>query len=71
MTDQEANYFTGQPGTRLPHLWLDEQHQQSTLDWLEGTCMLVTSGRTTDWGSVITPVSRATGLCLMVRGFAP
>lgn len=41
--------LTGQPGTRLPHLWLDEARTRSTLDWCRGQFLLVTSAAATGW----------------------
>jgi len=34
-------YFTGEAGTRIPHLWLDESNRTSTLDWIKGQFLLV------------------------------
>jgi putative polyketide hydroxylase len=41
--------LAGQPGTRLPHLWLDEAHTMSTLDWCRGQFVLVTSAEDAAW----------------------
>jgi putative polyketide hydroxylase len=41
--------LAGQPGTRLPHLWLDEAHTMSTLDWCRGQFLLVTSAEDGAW----------------------
>ncbi|SHL97085.1 FAD-dependent oxidoreductase [Chitinophaga sp. CF418] len=42
---REANlpftYFMGEPGTRIPHLWLDESHSASSIDWVKGQFTLV------------------------------
>lgn len=34
-------YFTGEAGTRLPHLWLDEAHTRSSIDWIQGEFVLI------------------------------
>lgn len=34
-------YFTGEPGTRVPHLWLDEAQTVSSLDWIKGQFVLI------------------------------
>ena len=34
-------YFTGEAGTRIPHLWLDESNRISTLDWIKGQFVLI------------------------------
>ena len=41
--------LAGQPGTRLPHLWLDTAQTMSTLDWCRGQFLLVASTEATDW----------------------
>lgn len=41
-------YFTGQPGTRIPHIWLDEARTISSLDWIKGHWVLVANQRG-DW----------------------
>ena len=48
-TPASAIPLSGQPGTRLPHLWLDEAHTSSTLDWCRGQFLLVTSGEVAVW----------------------
>ncbi|NML65298.1 FAD-binding protein [Hymenobacter sp. RP-2-7] len=48
-TPASALPLAGQPGTRLPHLWLDEAHQVSTLDWCRGQWLLVASGEAGPW----------------------
>ncbi|SEW53318.1 FAD-dependent monooxygenase [Chitinophaga arvensicola] len=49
---REANlpftYFTGEPGTRMPHLWLDEAHTSSSLDWVKGQFVLIANSHA-DW----------------------
>jgi putative polyketide hydroxylase len=44
--------LTGQPGTRLPHLWLDEARTMSTLDWCRGQFLLICSAAATGWQAV-------------------
>lgn len=39
----------GLPGTRVPHLWLDEERRQSTLDLLKGRFTLFVHGDTAPW----------------------
>lgn len=34
-------YFAGEPGTRIPHLWLNESHTLSSLDWVKGQFIIV------------------------------
>jgi putative polyketide hydroxylase len=35
------NYFIGEPGTRIPHLWLNEANTISSLDWIKGHFVLI------------------------------
>ncbi|WP_316833454.1 FAD-dependent monooxygenase [Pedobacter nutrimenti] len=37
-------YFTGQAGTRIPHLWLNDSHTLSSLDWIRGQFVLIANG---------------------------
>lgn len=39
----------GLPGTRVPHLWLDDDHKLSTLDLLKGRFTLFVHGDTAPW----------------------
>ena len=48
-TPASALPLSGQPGTRLPHLWLDAVKTSSTLDWCRGQWLLVASGESTPW----------------------
>lgn len=36
-------YFRGEPGTRLPHLWLDPTLSTSSLDWIKGQFVIIAS----------------------------
>lgn len=53
-TPASALPLSGQPGTRLPHLWLDEAHATSTLDWCRGQFLLVASGEAASWQAAST-----------------
>jgi hypothetical protein len=48
-TPASALPLAGQAGTRLPHLWLDEAHTVSSLDWCRGQFLLVASGEAAAW----------------------
>lgn len=43
----------GLPGTRVPHLWLDEDHKLSTLDMLKGRFTLFVHGDTAPWQAAL------------------
>jgi putative polyketide hydroxylase len=68
-SDKEAHYFTGQPGTRLPHLWLDEQKRKSTLDWIKGRFILIITGARDHWETACTQLTNETGITLPVYSF--
>jgi putative polyketide hydroxylase len=56
-------YFIGEPGTRLPHIWLDEAHEQSTIDWIKGCFTLITDDQDR-WQSEIDEVKEQTGIAI-------
>ncbi|MBB6499856.1 FAD-dependent oxidoreductase [Pedobacter cryoconitis] len=39
--DLPFSYFIGEPGTRVPHLWLNESQTISSLDWIRGQFVLI------------------------------
>jgi hypothetical protein len=67
--NQEVHYFTGQPGTRLPHCWVDEARQHSTLDWINGRFILIASGDPARWESTARQCAREPAVVLPVYGF--
>ncbi|RFM32531.1 FAD-dependent oxidoreductase [Chitinophaga silvisoli] len=50
-SDAAFNFFKGEPGTCIPHMWLDEARTQSTLDWIKGQFVLVANGHFEYWDS--------------------
>ncbi|MCW3463155.1 FAD-dependent monooxygenase [Chitinophaga nivalis] len=40
-TNLPFTYFVGEPGTRVPHVWLDELHNISSIDWIKGQFVLI------------------------------
>lgn len=52
-TPASALPLAGQPGTRLPHCWLDEATTTSTLDWCRGQFILVVSGEAAPWQAAL------------------
>jgi putative polyketide hydroxylase len=57
--------LTGQPGTRVPHVWLEHESQRiSTLDLLDGGFVLLTGNRGTMWIDAVSQVAAATGVKL-------
>ncbi|WP_146610785.1 FAD-dependent oxidoreductase [Pedobacter cryoconitis] len=47
-TDLPFTYFIGEPGTRIPHLWLNESQTLSSLDWIRGQFVLIANS-SEDW----------------------
>ncbi|SFM88042.1 2-polyprenyl-6-methoxyphenol hydroxylase [Chitinophaga sp. YR627] len=47
-SDIPFTYFIGEPGTRVPHLWLNESHSLSSLDWIKGQFTLI-ANNTDSW----------------------
>jgi hypothetical protein len=47
-----VSQFDGKPGTRLPHLWLDDEHHTSSLDWIAGSFTLIAT-EACDWLAAI------------------
>lgn len=56
-------YFTGEPGTRVPHLWLDESHLASSLDWIKGQFVLI-AGNHSDWQTECDHVKLQSGITI-------
>jgi putative polyketide hydroxylase len=62
-SSQPLNYFTGEPGTRLPHIWLDEAQERSTIDWIKGRFTLIANDQDR-WQSEIDEVTKQTGIAI-------
>jgi hypothetical protein len=70
LLDGEA--LTGQPGTRLPHLWLERAGQRiSTLDLLDGRFVLLTGAGGTSWQRAATEVANSLGIKLSANRVGP
>lgn len=54
-------YFIGEPGTRVPHLWLDDKQKSSTLDWIRGSFTLI-AAEENEWLLEINEVKEMTGI---------
>jgi 2-polyprenyl-6-methoxyphenol hydroxylase-like FAD-dependent oxidoreductase len=64
--------LTGQPGTRVPHLWLERQGQRiSTLDLLDGRFVLLTGAGGTDWREAAEAVAEKLGIALSAYRIGP
>jgi putative polyketide hydroxylase len=58
---QSFTYFTGEPGTRMPHLWLDTTHSISTIDWIKGDFTLIADNED-QWEFEVEEVEKQLGL---------
>jgi putative polyketide hydroxylase len=57
--------LTGQPGSRVPHLWLERDgHRISTLDLLDGRFVLLAGPAGAPWQQVATEVAGSLGITL-------
>ena len=57
--------LTGQPGTRVPHLWLERQDRRiSTLDLLDGRFVLLTGAGGTAWSEAAAAAAQKLGIVL-------
>src|SRR5262249_39142215 len=57
--------LSGQPGTRVPHLWLERQGQRiSTLDLLDGRFVLLAGGDGTPWRGAAPGAAESLGINL-------
>jgi putative polyketide hydroxylase len=64
--------LTGTPGTRVPHVWLEQQSRRiSTLDLLDGQFVLLTGNESTRWPDEAMRAARALGIKLAVYRIGP
>jgi 2-polyprenyl-6-methoxyphenol hydroxylase-like FAD-dependent oxidoreductase len=55
------------PGSRFPHLWLDPEGTQSTLDWFDRDFALVVGKGAADWAKAGAAVAQKRGIPLALR----
>jgi tetracenomycin A2 monooxygenase-dioxygenase len=64
--------LTGQPGTRVPHLWLEREGKRiSTLDLLDGRFVLLTGTSGTAWSEAAAAVAAKLGIALAAYRIGP
>jgi hypothetical protein len=63
--DTPFTYFVGEPGTRVPHLWLNESHSLSSLDWIKGQFTLI-ANNTHDWQSECDHIKLLAGITIQL-----
>jgi 2-polyprenyl-6-methoxyphenol hydroxylase-like FAD-dependent oxidoreductase len=64
--------LTGQPGTRVPHLWLEREGKRiSTLDLLDGRFVLLTGTSGTAWSEAAAAVTAKLGIALAAYRIGP
>lgn len=62
---EQPEELAGQPGTRIPHLWLERDGQRlSTLDLLDGRFVLLTGSAGAPWCEAASGVAAALGIDL-------
>jgi hypothetical protein len=64
--------LTGQPGTRVPHLWLEQHGKRiSTLDLFDGRFVLLTGAGGTAWSEAAAAVAAKVGIALAACRIGP
>jgi tetracenomycin A2 monooxygenase-dioxygenase len=62
---QKPEALTGQPGTRVPHMWLERNGQRiSTLDLLDGSFVLLLGPAGASWQKAASIAAASLGLAL-------
>jgi putative polyketide hydroxylase len=59
----------GQSGSRLPHIWMDQNKQKSTLDMIGNDYILITNGNEKHWRDAVTDLERNLEIDLPVNSF--
>jgi putative polyketide hydroxylase len=68
---ENPGQLTGQPGTRLPHLWVEQQGQRiSTLDLIDGRFVLLVGPAGKLWQKTAPAVAASRGIALAVYRLA-
>jgi 2-polyprenyl-6-methoxyphenol hydroxylase-like FAD-dependent oxidoreductase len=68
----ERPEFTGQPGSRVPHLWVERQGKRlSTLDLLDGSFVLLTGAAGMAWCEAASTVAEQLGIRLAAYRVGP
>lgn len=63
-TDKPFTFFSGEPGTRIPHLWLNKEQTQSTLDYIKGSFVLIVNAHIQYWQSACDHVQKQLGISI-------
>jgi len=63
--DVPFTYFAGEPGTRVPHLWLNGSHTLSSLDWIKGQFTLI-ANNTHNWQAECDHVKSLSGITIQL-----
>jgi tetracenomycin A2 monooxygenase-dioxygenase len=65
--DPRAYWPATRPGMRLPHMWIDPEHTTSTIDWLDGTFVLVCGPDADSWRAAAADAGAISPVPLTVR----
>lgn len=60
-------FFNGDPGTRIPHLWIDDQQKRSTLDWIKGNFVLVVNRNIEYWKRACEDIQETLGISIALH----
>lgn len=67
--NDSTEFFKGVPGTRMPHIWTDEEHLFSTLDLVKGNFGLLPLGNIAYWKMACQEVEKALGIAIYLHQF--
>ncbi|HEV2363540.1 MAG TPA: FAD-dependent monooxygenase [Caulobacteraceae bacterium] len=65
--DPERYTPVDRPGHRFPHLWVDERHNESTLDWFDTAFVLVTGPDAEGWRAAAAELAREVAVPLQIK----
>lgn len=65
--DHRTFWPSDAPGARFPHMWLDAEHESSTLDWFARDMVLVCGPDATQWREAGEQIARQSSHGLVVR----
>lgn len=62
--------FAGVPGTCIPHMWLDEEKQTSSLDLIRGEFVLIVNEDNSHWKNACALVKEKSGVTIYLKTFS-
>ncbi|MFD2157172.1 MULTISPECIES: FAD-dependent monooxygenase [Rhodococcus] len=69
MPEHEAQYYwpTDRPGARFPHIWIDADQTESTIDWFDTSFVLVCGPGAQGWARAGTALATELDLALEIK----